>query len=226
LCYAEYGDTRGTPAFYFHGFPGSRVEAQVVVSIGAQRGVRLLAVDRPGFGRSDFQPGRTIADWPQDVRALADALGLDRFAVLGVSGGAPYALACARDLGDRLTAVGVASGLGPVQGSQSLRGMFLLNRTGLLLARRAPWFSPVLFAALTPIFRRAPGLMVARVATWATPPDRDLWHGERDRIVPPAMARATARAVPDCRASFYPGEGHFSVPINRAEQILAALLPA
>jgi pimeloyl-ACP methyl ester carboxylesterase len=273
LCYTEYGDAHGTPAFYFHGFPGSRLEAQVVVSIGAERGVRVLAVDRPGFGRSDFQPGRTITDWPDDVRALADGLGLDRFAVLGVSGGAPYALACARFLADRLGAVGVASGLGPVAGKQSLQGMFLLNRTGLLLARRAPWLSPVIFASLTPIFRRAPGVMVARLAASATPPDRaffadperrsifgatlheafhhgwrgpahegvlfgrpwgfrldeiavpvHLWHGERDRIVPPAIARATARAVPDCRAVFYPEEGHFSAPVNQAEQILAALL--
>ena len=73
LCHAEFGDPAGTPVFYFHGFPGSRLEAQVVHSIGAAGGARILAIDRPGFGGSEFQPGRTLADWPDDVRALAAA---------------------------------------------------------------------------------------------------------------------------------------------------------
>lgn len=67
------------------------------------------------MGRSDFQPGRTLLDWPDDVADLADALGIDRFAVLGYSGGAPYAAACAYRLPHRLTACGIVGGGGPAE---------------------------------------------------------------------------------------------------------------
>ena len=95
LGYADLGDAGGTPVFYFHGFPSSRLEACMVEEHARRLGVRLLAVDRPGYGLSDDLPGRTIPDWPDDVVALADALGLERFAVVGSSGGGPYAIACA-----------------------------------------------------------------------------------------------------------------------------------
>jgi pimeloyl-ACP methyl ester carboxylesterase len=272
LCYAEFGDPGGVPVFYFHGFPGSRLEAQLVHPVAAQGGARVLAVDRPGFGRSEFLAGRTFAGWPRDVDALADALGLEAFSVLGVSGGAPYALACARFLGERLHAVGVASGMGPVTGRDRLEGMLRLNRLGLRLGRRAGWLSPLIFATIAPVFRTMPGRVVAHLAARAAPPDREffenprcrtvfrealreafrrgsrgpaheallycrpwdfrledigvqvhLWHGERDRIVPPALGRNVAKALPDCRACFHSGDGHFSVPIRRAEEILSVL---
>src|SRR5438132_13833586 len=72
-----------------------------VADAAARHGVRLIAADRPGMGGSDHQPGRTVLDWPADVRVLADHLGLDRFAVLGYSGGVPFAAATAYRLADR-----------------------------------------------------------------------------------------------------------------------------
>ncbi|GAH37048.1 unnamed protein product, partial [marine sediment metagenome] len=72
LGYAEFGDPGGRPVFYFHGFPGSRLEAQLGDGEASRSGVRLIAVDRPGFGLSDFQAGRRIVDWPDDVSALTD----------------------------------------------------------------------------------------------------------------------------------------------------------
>ena len=117
LGYAEFGDPSGAPCLYFHFSPGSRLEPAAVFSGVRQpwlRGVRLVSADRPGFGLSDRQPTRTLLDWPGDMAALADHLGIDRFAVLGASGGGAYALACARLLPSRLTAAVVVSGIGPL----------------------------------------------------------------------------------------------------------------
>lgn len=113
LGYAQYGDPNGTPAFYFHGTPGSRLEAGLLTDAARAHGLRLIGVDRPGFGLSDFQKRRTIRDWPADVVELADALGIERFAVVGLSGGGPHVAACALVLRSRLTAAAIVSGAGP-----------------------------------------------------------------------------------------------------------------
>jgi pimeloyl-ACP methyl ester carboxylesterase len=114
LGYAEYGSASGTPLFYFHGFPSSRLEMLGLEHLAAKRRLRVIAPDRPGFGLSSPQPGRRILDWPADVRALAGHLGIERFAVLGGSGGGPYSLACAATFPrETLTAVGVMAGAPP-----------------------------------------------------------------------------------------------------------------
>ncbi|KAH8685326.1 Alpha/Beta hydrolase protein [Ilyonectria robusta] len=112
LGFAEYGDPDGTPLLYFHGFPSSRIEASAVLEVANRRGLRCIALDRPGFGLSSPQPRRRILDWPADVRDFARGMNLPRFAVLGLSGGGPFALACARALPpEMLSGVGLfASG--------------------------------------------------------------------------------------------------------------------
>ncbi|KAH8879483.1 hydrolase [Thozetella sp. PMI_491] len=112
LGYAEFGHPDGTPLFYFHGYPSSRLEARATDALARKRHIRVIAPDRPGFGLSTFQPGRLIMDWPADIRALAEHLRLKRFAVVGCSGGGPYAMACAYALPrEVLSGVGlVASG--------------------------------------------------------------------------------------------------------------------
>lgn len=94
LAYTEWGVPDGRPVLYFHGTPGSRLWCPDEQATAAAR-VRLIALDRPGFGRSDPQEGRTLGDWPIDVEALADALDIPSFAVIGVSAGGAYAAACA-----------------------------------------------------------------------------------------------------------------------------------
>jgi len=94
LVFREYGAPDGAPVLYFHGWPGSRLDFAANDAIAASAGVRVIAVDRPGMRGSDFQRSRRVLDWPADVASLADALGLDRFAVLGFSFGGPYARAC------------------------------------------------------------------------------------------------------------------------------------
>jgi pimeloyl-ACP methyl ester carboxylesterase len=115
LAYDIHGADGGRPLFYFHGAPSARVEAEFfdLPRVADSLGIHLIAPDRPGLGFSDYQPGRRVLDWPADVLALADHLGFERFAVLGYSGGGPYALACARMLPERLTSVTLVSSTGP-----------------------------------------------------------------------------------------------------------------
>ncbi len=138
LGYAEYGDPKGKPAFHFHGHPGSRLEGKLFAEAATKAGVRLIGIDRPGMGLSDFEPSRNLLDWPNDVVQLADALEIDRFGVEGVSGGGPYAAACAYKIPDRLTACGIAAGLGPID-LLGTEGMMTINRVQFFLAPRLPW---------------------------------------------------------------------------------------
>jgi pimeloyl-ACP methyl ester carboxylesterase len=138
LGYAEYGAPDGEPVLYFHGHPGSRLEARLAQPAAAAAGVRVIAVDRPGYGLSDFQHGRAITDWPGDVAEAADLLGIDRFSVAGASGGGPYALACAWRLPDRVIRAAVLSGVGPFRVRGITRGMRWQNKVGFGLGARWP----------------------------------------------------------------------------------------
>ncbi|UUN31038.1 alpha/beta hydrolase [Streptomyces sp. FIT100] len=113
LTVERLGDPRGRPVFLLHGTPGSRLGPAPRGMVLYQRGMQLIAYDRPGYGGSDRLAGRSVADVADDVRAIADALGLDRFAVVGRSGGAPHALACAALLPDRVTRAAALVTLAP-----------------------------------------------------------------------------------------------------------------
>lgn len=118
LGFMEYGDPKGTPVLGFHGTPGSRLMFRVAHGVAAEMGVRLLAPERPGFGLSTFQKRRSLAGWVQDMEAFTRALGVERFAVAGVSGGGPYAAACAAMAPDRVAAVALVSPVGPLVGGE------------------------------------------------------------------------------------------------------------
>ena len=109
----EFGDPSGRPVFLMHGTPGSRLGPVPRPFRLYELGVRLITFDRPGYGGSDRLVARTVADVVPDVRAIADALDIERFAVLGRSGGGPHALACAALLPDRVTRAGVLVSLAP-----------------------------------------------------------------------------------------------------------------
>jgi pimeloyl-ACP methyl ester carboxylesterase len=137
LGYAEYGAPDGSPVLFFHGLGTTRLICppdEEAVALG----VRLIAVDRPGIGLSDRRPGRRLLDWPADVAWLANALDLDTFAVIGWSGGGPYALACAYLLPQRVRSVGLVSAPAPLADAPSdyLRRF---DRNAVRAARRAPW---------------------------------------------------------------------------------------
>ena len=120
LGYEEWGPADGFPVLGFGGTTMSRL-AHLGHEAPEAAGVRLVLVDRPGYGLSDLQPDRTLLDWPDDVEQLADALGLDRFAVYGMSGGGPHAAACGYALAERVSTVGLVSSPGPVWDRRELR---------------------------------------------------------------------------------------------------------
>jgi len=114
MAVAEWGEPAGMPVFLLHGMPGSRVVCPDEPTTLA-RGVRLITIDRPGYGRSDPQPGRRIIDGGRDVAAVAGLLGLDRYAVVGWSSGGAYALAAAVADPTRVSAVAVVAGDAPTR---------------------------------------------------------------------------------------------------------------
>jgi pimeloyl-ACP methyl ester carboxylesterase len=274
LAYAEYGDPQGKPILFFHGTPGSRLFHHPDNSVAASAGARIIAIDRPGFGRSDFKPGRTLLDWPSDVVQLADVLNMERFAVMGYSGGGPYAAVCASTIPDRLTAAGLVNSIAPLDTPEITKGMhgmghmfFTLERhlpplarlscrlmcttwrsnpdlyfkaqlNGLYNSKEAQTMLPVMKAMLT-----ADLLEAVRAGTrgitrdleilarpWGfqlhvIPTDVFLWHGEDDTQAPLAMGKRLAGAIPHCRATFFPGEGHWAI-YGHWQEILTALARA
>jgi pimeloyl-ACP methyl ester carboxylesterase len=194
LAYAEYGAPDGRPVFSFHGLPGSRMQRHPDESIARRAGARVIHVDRPGFGLSTPRPGRTLADWPRDVAALADHLRLERFAIAGTSGGGPYAAACTALLGNRVTRAAIVSGVGP-PGSMAGGPMTAGARLGFFLAPRAPWTMRRPIAAIARLVMRAPSRYIAALAWQMSPPDR------------PILARPEVRAMlaQDLREAFRQG---------------------
>ncbi|HEX3723151.1 MAG TPA: alpha/beta hydrolase, partial [Nitrolancea sp.] len=136
LGYREFGNPEGHPVFLFHGIPGSRRGAEIVTEQAAQRGLRIIGVDRPGIGLSTFQPDRTFLDWPPDVLSLANSLGFEQFAVVGNSGGAAYVAACAARFPERLSFSGIISGMGPLDIPDGINRLSL-SRSDRMLARLA-----------------------------------------------------------------------------------------
>ena len=107
LAYLDLGDPTGHPIISCHGGLSSRLDVLPAHEAAATNGIRLLSPDRPGIGGSTRKPGRTLLDWPADVAALADAIGAQRFSVMGWSLGGLYAAACAHELGDRIDRAGL-----------------------------------------------------------------------------------------------------------------------
>lgn len=139
LSYAEYGDPKGRPLFFFHGWPSSRFQGGVIHEAARRLGVRVISPDRPGYGLSDFKKGRTLLDWPDDVVDLADKLAIDTFSVVGVSGGGPYAAVCAYKIPERLRNVGIVVGLAPTDIEGVLEGMAPVNKFAWKFYHRFPW---------------------------------------------------------------------------------------
>lgn len=131
LMVERLGDPQGRPVFLLHGTPGSRLGPAPRGMVLYQRGMQLIAYDRPGYGGSDRLAGRSVADVASDVADIADALGLERFAVVGRSGGAPHALACAALLPHRVTRTAALVTLAPrdADGLDWFEGMAASNVT-------------------------------------------------------------------------------------------------
>lgn len=191
LGYAEYGPAAGPPLFIFHGLPGSRLAIPELWP-GEPATVRVIAPDRPGMGTSTFQPGRRLTDWADDVRQLADALGINRFLVAGFSGGGPHALAVAHGLPGRVIAAGSISGAGPIDTPRAVTGMNHANRLIFCLARTAPLGLWPLAAQHARATKRHAAKVFDKAAR-----NRSLPEADRAAMASPRMRELDTMAAPE-----------------------------
>ena len=137
LAFAEYGPSSGTQVFFLHGYPSSRLEPFGLEPQAEKRNLRLIAPDRPGYGLSSPQPGRTIPNYNSDLKALVEHLQVDSFGVLGHSGGGPYAIGSALAFPPtRLKSIGVMSGGPPWESSPGVRIPLESRTPDMSLSRR------------------------------------------------------------------------------------------
>lgn len=272
LSYLEVGPAGGTPVFHFHGHGSSRLEALALANAAEKTGMRVIALDRPGIGFSSPKNGDRLLDWPADVAEAADRLGIERFAVQGMSAGGPYALACAHVLSSRISACSLVSAV-PPPGMALLAGP-ALRRVAWFVARAFPNYLRKRLREFRPdhVSEAMVRARMARVGQWLGGEDLRLmqdpaklellartmmetarqdgagnrseierlvkpwgfnirkiavpvflFHGDQDRIMHVGPARRLARALENCAATFYAGEGHFSVLVNRADELMGAL---
>lgn len=139
LGYATVGAPDGREVLYFHGGMSSRLDVEFADKQLVNLNVKIIAPDRPGIGLSDRQIGRTLSNWADDTRELLVALNLKNLPLLGWSLGAPYALACAAFLSDRLARVGTVGGIGPMDYQGAIESLGLMEDRVLL-----SWPEPLL----------------------------------------------------------------------------------
>jgi pimeloyl-ACP methyl ester carboxylesterase len=185
--FAEFGDPQGRAVFWLHGTPGARRQIPMEARVYAeQRQIRLIGVDRPGIGSSTPYQYDTALAFADDMRTIADTLGIDKMEVIGLSGGGPYTLACAAAMPDRVVAAGVIGGVAPTMGSDAIAGG-VMGSVGLRVA-------PLLQAAGGPIGLAASVLI--RLIRPLASPAADLYG----RVSPEADRRLLAR--PEIKAMF------------------------
>ncbi len=269
LGYAEYGDPLESPVIGFHGMPGSRLVMKSVEKAAVATGARIIAPDRPGYGISDANTHGTLLSYVDDIIELADALKIERFAVLGVSGGGPYPLAFAYKIPHRITIAALISGIGPLRLPHSTRDMLRMNKIMFTVGRLSPMLaglvlprlirtslpsmeqhvqkrtspsvdlSPEVFAIMAADQREAiraggQGIIFDMKMLWrswgfklediCTPVQ--LWHGEADDLAPARLAHHLADRIPNCQATFYPGEGHTDPLTRHIHDIMTSIARA
>jgi pimeloyl-ACP methyl ester carboxylesterase len=151
VAFTDRGERAAPAVVFVHGFMACRLSAPPPPA-----GARVVAIDRPGIGGSDPRPGRRIVDWPDDVVAVVDALGIDRFAVLGHSGGGPFSAACAYALGDRVRALGLACAFAPMDRPGATDGMNARMAKAMPMLRRAPWMARLACSSLPRQYAKDP----------------------------------------------------------------------
>ncbi|MFC7097672.1 alpha/beta fold hydrolase [Halobaculum marinum] len=238
VSYAEYGDPDGSPAVFLHGTPGSRVLAALFDDAAREFGVRVVSVDRPGYGRSTPWPSRSLADTETFVEAVLDDVGVDRAGVVAFSGGGPHALALAATAPDRVREVDVVSGAVPTASGVDTPTPIRVLGT---LARRTPRLLGTLLRGQAWLAGRAsPAVVLAQYTTGDEHEltDREAAIVRRDFVT--AFDRGAAGAVTElatttgewdipleaveCPVRLWHGDDDTNVPLAGAER-LAARLP-
>jgi pimeloyl-ACP methyl ester carboxylesterase len=223
------GPADGFPVVYLHGAIGSpRWRTPGLDDVIERLGVRYLVVNRPGFGGSDPSPARTVADFAWDLGAVMSALGYRNFSVVGVSAGAPYALACGWALADRIAGLAAVSALSPARA---------LRYRAPLVPFGPPHGHAVAHVCLraarmhrqTPARAMVEDYRVCRRHWGFEPGDLrvpvTLWHGRADRLVPLSHTLELAAAIPNSTALVDRDGGHFFYS-RRLGDIVRTLVPA
>jgi pimeloyl-ACP methyl ester carboxylesterase len=243
LGYARWGPADGEPVFHCHGIPSCRLDGVPGDDAACEAtGTHVVTVDRPGVGLSDRQPGRRLIDWPDDLAALADALGFERFAVLGWSAGSPFALACAARLPDRVTAVALVAPPAPVErtGDVDQYG----RRRYFRIALAAPWLMSAAFRPLVPLARLSPRLATEVVWFGSSKPEMEIVRQAEHRAAmaattPQMLRKGAGGIVEDMKLVTQPwgfdldevrtgvtiwhGDDDSFVPLESGERVAAAL---
>jgi pimeloyl-ACP methyl ester carboxylesterase len=184
--FAEFGDPQGRAVFWLHGTPGARRQIPMEARVYAeQREIRLIGIDRPGIGSSTPYQYDTVFAFADDLRTIADTLGIDKFEVIGLSGGGPYTLACAAAMPDRVVAAGVLGGVAPTSGPDAIGGGVMVFGSAV---------APLLRVAGYPI--RLAAVSLVRLARPVASPALDLYG----RLSPEADRHMLAR--PEFKAMF------------------------
>ena len=139
LAYNEYGDLNGFPIFGLHGLPGSRIWFEENEEVSSSIGVRLITLDRPGFGNSDQKKNRNFLDFSYDIQELAQHLKIKKYSVFGISGGGVYAAACAYKNYNSIFKCGLVSTVGEFKNGIPPKEMAGENRNVFILSRKFPW---------------------------------------------------------------------------------------
>ncbi len=218
--YVDCGDPDGVPIFYFHGTPSNHREAEFTSP--ESLGVRLITPNRPGSGRSTPVAGRRLLDWPSDVVELADALGIDRFAVVGASGGGPYALACAFAIPNRLTGCAVLSGIAPMDDPRARKEVNVVERSLIRLSNRRPVFARKLLGNAAEEYRILGDAWGFDLE--AVPLGTDIWYGTSDWFLSPYHAKLMATRLPNVTLHALPATGHIASVLQHADSVLATLV--
>jgi pimeloyl-ACP methyl ester carboxylesterase len=249
LCFSEFGDYEGIPIMLFHGFPNSRLDGELLDIVAKRKKIRVITVDRPGFGQSDFQPKRK-----------------------GASTGAAYAAACAYSEPSRFSKIGALSPLGAIDFPKNC--ICPEHRLAFQLAALNPIFFQTIFwwyrsrhfgsreKAVNLCKRNAKNLPNSDATKLLNPVIMDIiirtqseacrngtkgiayeasllgkpwgfdlesisskiefiiWHGESDSVAPVFSAKEFEIRIPNCKAKYYPCKGHYSLPLDHDEEIL------
>ena len=197
LCFSEHGDPDGKPVLFFHSIVGSRLQIHPDRKLIRDMGIRWIVPERPGFGQSDPQPGRTLLDWADDVRQLADYLGLERFHLAGFSTGGSHAAACAWRMPERIIRTALISPLAPFSSLSALSGMPPTNRMLMAMAHYTPaLLNPFMRVMLQGLIRRPEQITHRHSDMWPEA-DRQLMTdpGIREHMI--AVFREATRQGPD-----------------------------
>src|SRR5579883_849134 len=206
---AAVGQNDGFPIFHCHGSGSSRLEVKLFATQAAEVGVRLIGLDRPGIGRSDPKPGYRLLDWPDDVEEVADYLGIERFALEGLSAGGPYALACAFKIPQRLTACGLISTVSPPD---------LMRKAGTRSMRATWWIGahvPQLLLLYARLVQRLTGSDAASLEKYLAQYAARLGEADQQILSNPEMRGQVAQVMAE---SFRQGaDGNLEVVLAEAQ---------